>query len=332
MLAFGLSVYYLCEKNISMRKECLSVCFLLLSLMGGAREELPCRSFSDAKAVCDNGAVWNLSDAARTDRAGASYIIYGDTLVSETVDGLRRWYALTDEGRFFIREESRSFYIVPDSVMTCGTGAECEFTASGLLDNIFPLSRRGTHSCEGPFEGKIVVTTNDTIPARMMVERFEYEEKVSPTFEGFIPADSLKKFSRHSVALYRWFVPGRQLPVAVRSVISAGKEESTVTYVYDFSEGLPESEILKREIIKESLAGATVAADGGKLRLRLNAPLPFEIHVDIMTEGGISYHHSEHSVDGVCELEISAPGLPSGRYICAVSCDDLSEKRLLTIK
>ena len=69
------------------------------------------------------GSVWNLSDAEYTKGNNPDYVIYGDSLFSETVECIRRWYALSPDTVRFIREESMRHSFEPyGSVPTAATG------------------------------------------------------------------------------------------------------------------------------------------------------------------------------------------------------------------
>ncbi|MDE6077495.1 MAG: hypothetical protein K2G29_07165, partial [Muribaculaceae bacterium] len=62
--------------------------------------------------------LWDFRNAEKTeDFLGASYILYGDSLLSETVDDQRRWYAISSDTLMLVREESFGYSYLPDTII-----------------------------------------------------------------------------------------------------------------------------------------------------------------------------------------------------------------------
>ena len=231
------------------------------------------------------------------------------------------------------------------SVPTAATGMagmeSCIDTVrgEGFSYNTMRLLREGTYSSHGPVNGRLVVSTGDTIPARMTVEEFRYVDKTGSADMQFpldAAADSLPSYS---TVRHRWFGAGT-LPLAVQTSLSVtGREGSsidayTAAYTLDFgdidSNGEEETEN-GRELIAAAFGAATVTSDGGFIRVTLDAPFPMEVTFEVVSDSGIPYIRQTFSADGPTETSVPASGLPAGRHVAVLSAMSVTEKRLITV-
>ena len=292
------------------------------------------------------GSVWNLSDAAWSETGHADYTVYGDTLFSETIDGVRRWYLMRTDSVGFIREESmRHSYEPYVAVATAATGmAGMEsrvdtVRGDGFSYNTMRLLREGSYSSRGPVAGRLVVSTGDTVPARMTVEEFRYADKTG-SGEMFFPLDVVSdSLPTYSTVRYRWFGTGR-LPLAVQTSLSVTDREGssidacTAAYTFDFgdidSNGEEETEN-GRELMAAAFGAATVTSDSGFISVTLDAPFPMEVTFEVVSDSGIPYIRQTFSADGPTETSVPASGLPAGRHVAVLSAMSVTEKRLITV-
>lgn len=291
----------------------------------------------------ETAELWDLSQTWETDAAGVRYKLFGDTLLSEAIDGSRRWYGIADGSVLFIREESTSMYALPDSMLPssafgCGGQAgKFALRERGLQDNLYDLSRLGDYETVLPVHGRIVTNAGDTITASMTVERESYYEKISPLYEILRPDDNTDSLTRRDVVVYRWFVAGERTPVAVQrrvdEILPGNLRQRTETaYVLDFRCRREDVGDNTEDAARRMLAGASVWCDGGVLRIGIESGGIAEISVDLMSEGGISYFHDVYGISGYREIEIAVGGLLPGRYIAAIACRGVAERRVVHIR
>lgn len=108
------------------------------------------------RVATGDDAVWDLSQQTKAGIPGAIMNAFGDTLLSETVLGQRRWYSLKQDSCCLIKEESRYHYLLPDSLAETFTVAvapdissskalqtESPYLVTGLHTLTFPIIRRG---------------------------------------------------------------------------------------------------------------------------------------------------------------------------------------------
>ncbi len=293
------------------------------------------------------GSVWNLSDADYSEEEHADYAIYGDSLFSETVDGIRRWYSLARDTVCFIREESMRHSFEPcGPIMSAATGMAATASRTdtvrgeGFSYNTMRLMREGVYSSHGPVSGRLVVPSGDTIPAHLTVENFRYTEK-NGTDDDVFPLDAVTdSLLTYTTTHYRWFGVG-PLPVAVQTEIRTADfeghpvSESSAAYTLDFGSIDPDEETDNPENIEEHLAAAfgaaTVTVDGSDIRVTLDVPFPTDITLEVVSDSGIPYIHHEFRADGPTQTHVSASGLPPGRHVAALSAMSVMEKWLITV-
>ena len=303
----------------------------------------------NTEVSADPGAVWDLSDNERVSRHVPSCVAYGDTLLSETVDGERRWYRLTPDSAFLIREESRLFEhepLAPLPTSAAGTAAPLTpqaYLTDGLHSHLFPLFRSGTYVSQDPVRGRLIVTPGDTVPAIMTCERCVYRE----TSPSFLPTDSAAARETEppqvTFTRYRWFTHGR-VPVAIQTETAIQADDSPdietgiLAYVMDFSpfseDSCPdapndgcEQEDLTACILSEAKAGYR----DGEIVVTLGAPLDTELAVTLMSDAGVPYLQRMILADEGTTITIPSPPLPAGRYVLSLSAAYVTEKQFIVV-
>lgn len=324
----------------------ITVFFLLAAPCASPQHELRLEARPLERIPETEGSVWNLSDAACSDAGHADYNVYGDTLFSETIRGVRRWYSLGRDTVRFIREESLRHSFEP-----CGTVATAATGLSGMASvidtvrgvgfsfNTMLLLREGSYSSRGPVAGRLVVSTGDTVPARMTVEEFRYVDKTGSADMQFpldAAADSLPSYS---TVRHRWFGAGT-LPLAVQASLAATGSDGnemygyTAAYTVDFDDTDGHDDEVtenEKELIAAAFGAATVKSEGGGIRVTLDAPFPMEVTFEVVSDSGIPYIRQTFSADGLTETSVPASGLPAGRHVAVLSAMSVIEKRLITV-
>ena len=205
----------------------LPVLLILPSHLALSRDALPYTAIS----VPDPSAstIWDLSQITGEDPGCATYKQFGDTLLSETIHGNRRWYRMSSDSTFFVREESRSYYVLPlHEILTevfnpAKLGGESVYESVGERYNMFPINRKGSYRDVGQKDGTIVTVSGDTIVARMTSEYECYWEKTSPHPDSLVEATVADSLMHRKIEIHRWFISGRQIPVAVQYDIAEEK-------------------------------------------------------------------------------------------------------------
>ncbi|MDE5880910.1 MAG: hypothetical protein K2H60_04210 [Muribaculaceae bacterium] len=296
-------------------------------------------------------AVWDLSDNDHISRHIPSCVTYGDTLLSETVDGERRWYALYADSAALIREESRLYEHEPLSpLLTAAIGNSAPatplvYTTKGLHSHTFDLERVGTYLSYPPVKGKLIVAPQDTLAALMTYESCEYSEfgvsvSDSDSITSVEQKPLIRKFTR-----YRWFTHGK-VPVAVQTVMenvesgASDTEPETIAtaYVMDFSpfseDMCPEavkSDSPENDLIAQALANATVTYHGGIINVELGCAVELELAIALMSDGGVPYLQRTvpSAESGVVAIPCSS--VPPGRYVLSLSTSSITVKHFIVI-
>lgn len=305
----------------------------------------PCADFSPD--------VWAVMDMEPTD-AGPVYEVYGDSLMSETVDGRRQWYAVRPDSILFLKEETALMWIAPERpVPVCFPGAvaavEFPFRARGAYSQRCHLAEDGVMMSYPPRRGRLVTAPGDTLQVTMVAERRRFKTVISMDEEPFpldAAGDSLPVYDMTRV---RWYTSGDRLrPVAMqmdsRLLAPDGKETGAMSAAYimsapmrrEMAEDTGTDEQSLSDAVSSALRGAAVGYSSGKIRIAVNGgETELRIAADITDEGGILYFHEEAfaSAGGVT-IEIPTASLVHGRYIVTLSSADTPavEKRLVVVR
>lgn len=335
-----------------MRKSvlCLSVALSVWTIWGQTvlfERKLP-DFVAPAQEHKPDNPVWDLSAAEMTAVPEARCDCYGDTLLSEIMDGYRLWYRLETDSVFFIGEEARLMYMIPDSRLTAvmpGTAysaVDTEYECQGLYSRMFPVGERGSFRSFDLGSGVLVIAPGDTVCARMICE-----ERVFTA----LPEDTTAQSMRHETRRLRWYdTDGSRMPLAVglecvtRDVDGHQIDAVSVAYVVDERSFLDKKRREKEqdssaagreriEAVSHALADASVEFRDGCVRVNVTSrtEVPFDLTVDITDNGGILFRHESAAVDGSCNLEISTAGMPAHAYIVILTAEGITEKRMLAI-
>lgn len=310
----------------------------------------------------ETGAVWEFGWTGEKPQQ-AAYKVYGDTLLCEIADGRREWYAIGGDMARWFREETALMRLVTDEgapVVAFGfNGGEGAhgFTATGTYSGDMMLTQRGTVGSSAPVSGTLVID-GDSVEAYMTCERRRFRG-------SFAANDTLDSLIRYDVVRYRWYRRQERLPVALQCDITVsgadGKEISEYSRVWlaDFRreamdeadrnardrsrniglnggdsdlEGYGCSGELSAEEIAGALSQARVTVDGREIAVSFDTPLPGQagdFSVDVMEPGGILYLHNGDLGGDATSVTIDASALMPGRYVVAIGCGGIVEKRFI---
>lgn len=298
----------------------------------------------------ENGIpIWDLSHNSRMDYTPVSFRLYGDTLYSETIEGWRRWFKITPDSTILEHEESLTeslTYLLPIPTAALGNSdmaSESPYNVNGNNSSSMNITQNGTYCSYPPVRGKLVVSTGDTLATIMTKEEIRYEQTIqSDSVADYeIPYESTVK-ENHFVTIQRWFCADK-LPVALsyeHEVTDAfGKGQESWGNIYIAESGNEEStqkntkqEERLHETIITTLKEITIIESGGILCLSLNTPIPLTLSIDIVSDSGIPYLHSEKHVEGTVILTFPCNSMPSGRHLVIVSSCGYSETRGFSLR
>lgn len=305
----------------------------------------------------DFSQEWMVAVDSRT-----NVIVYGDSLVSESIAGRRAWYLAKDDSLSYLGEEDRLMSVSCDSAAflcklpVChgydghtrfsakgkGGGRKFEIAESGMID--FQVSAN---------PGKLILSQGDTI-ANVTLAR---ERR---NFTASFPEDSLANDVYMTVETYRWFDKtglANHLPLALQqsvyyrtnsdyTIIKDSEAASARAFIADRSavekvdgqdEASDEDVMPDFDAIREDLKNVRAGCDGRIVTVGYDMQqCALVVTVDIMDASGRLYFH-EQSNDGDSkgEITVDCSALRSGEYLVAVGVKDLPvepEKRLVIIK
>lgn len=306
------------------------------------RRAIPCDDFS--------GTVWTVMDFEPADEdMGASYAAYGDTLLSETVDGRRIWYFLRGDTALMVREETDLMEAVPDTLVTAwdwnmtGTPISSPMTTRGMYSQMFHITTEGSAEAYPPVEGRLVATPGDTIPTIMTRERRRFRSLITARPVSLPMDGSADTLRIYEVTHTRWYSRGnRTYPLArqtdTRIFSSDGNMtgEYSAAYIADATlrDRCDTPQNMDNADIARALKSASATCSSGHIRVGVDGgDAGFVLTVDVTDEGGILYSHKEAWAKGPTTVDISTLGMPSGRYIVTIgsTATPVTEKRLLII-
>ncbi len=303
------------------------------------------------RVATGNDAVWDLSLHTKAGIPAAIMKTFGDTLLSETVLGQRRWYSLKQNSCRLIKEESRYHYLLPDSTTKTLSVAvapdissskalqtESPYLVTGLHTLTFPIIRRGRCVSDGPVRGRLVVAEGDTIAAYMTRETMKYAERVFPDTLGTMPEEMADTLRHITVTRWRWYTHGN-VPVAVQTQIrgAADGQNETRAFLMDYSE---DSQFLCEEdkerkdetSAQEPFRNVEATWNNGQVHLVLDAPRPVEIMFDMVSDTGISQRRAVIPAEGHVAVSIDCGHPVPGRYVVVLSTQEFTKKIFVFVK
>lgn len=336
-------------------KPLLSILIFLLfttPLGGQERTSLTLGAKPIESVRTSNGSIWNLSTTETDANRSARYLMYGDTLLSETIDGNRRWYSVNAGDVHLIREESLRHACVPALPIPTnafGKGATCMesgYEAIGHDGHTSCLRREGKYRSSPPVKGKLVVSTGDTIAATLTMEECVYVEKESASTALMAEEAKADSLLQVSFTRYRWF-HSSPFPVAVQTeekgtlLNGADVYHNISAYTADFSDHAyrplldgdnPEDADAYADRLVKSISARF---SDGRIIIEPGLPLPEggePLEIAVSSEGGIPYFHGSYDVSTVMPVSVSCDGYPPGRYVVGVRCRAASVKLGVTVK
>lgn len=295
--------------------------------------------------------VWDFSQQWKSSgRAATEVKIYGDTLMAETVNGRRLWYAVVSDSVFYTGEEDRLTNVSLDSMamvfsipLRHGFSSTSPFTASGTgAGRRFDVREEGMIDFRvSDRRGILILAPGDTVRAVMASCERRNATCSFPTDSGRTTAMVVENF--------RWYdAEGMRslLPLAVQRTIYFPNGQSgtdATAYSAAFLQNREEMQGHKTgnddsvdgdtELLEEILRNAVVAVDGGTVTISVAMPgNGFILTVDVMDVGGRLYLHQRSQTSS---MTIDCSALRGGEYIVALSFENTSclpEKRYIQIR
>ncbi len=266
---------------------------------------------TESVVITGEAPVWTLT-LSGGDSDGALYHIYGDTAVSESVDGSRKWWRIEGENMLYILDEDvlsrkdlcggvRSVSpLRPKHKLPFGEKYMAEVVAEGGHH----MKLRGENSVKVPAKG-IVVANGDTVPVIMCeVENVEMPDSVM----------------KHVTRRERWYRYNDELPCIVQTryivLDSVGRELRNDVTAYSLS---PEELALDEASEKEPEVNITIS--DGSVAVECTAAFK----VDITDASGIAFVRDIAGQAGQ-SVDIPTSHLPRGLYIVVVTAGDTVNK------
>ena len=304
------------------------------------RERLTLAVTTPVEKKTDGIPLWDLTQTLTTPESGARYLIYGDTLLSETIDGWRRWFAINGDTLTLCREESlRRAVEYRDTVVIDGERRSTPFSADVIDTEENRFLRRGAHTSEALERCLIVPVPGDTLKVVMRRETTEYSELPDPMLADPDYTASEERRCRREVISW---LSGGLIPEAVMVTewsLDGGKETELGRTCYLKERGTsPEDSPLRddeKDPEQETLGildNMEILWRDGSVVLMLSSPMPCPFSVDVLTDQGLSLSHREFSGKGELLPEIPVSGPLTGRLMTVVTTPWRQIVRLITIE
>ncbi|MDE5567371.1 MAG: hypothetical protein K2J12_02905 [Muribaculaceae bacterium] len=307
---------------------------------------------------------WDFSQQwMSSDRGKTVICTYGDSLLTETIEGRRLWYGMPHDSILYIGEEDRLTVIAPDSaVMFARRPVEAGFSSGNVPFSAagtgggrrFRISETGTLSLSSATQsGTLIIAPGDTLRHVMAVRELR-------AFTATFPDDSTATTTSAVIETYRWYdAEGLRtlMPVAIQRAVypsvNGGMPDKdaepsfAMAYLPDRSDVIVNDPKEKEGpdtpvspdlyAVDAALCAATVYCDGRNVTVAVEMPeVGIIITVDIIDTGGRLYlHESTVSTGAADEVKLVCSGLRSGEYIAAIGVEGLDispEKRLVIIR
>ncbi|MDE6753513.1 MAG: hypothetical protein K2J82_02760 [Muribaculaceae bacterium] len=282
--------------------------------------------------------VWSFIETdTDTDNEGIHpiYRVYGDTLLTEVLNGKRQWYSFSADSCYYLGEESRLIRMKPSAPIPTSAlghfmlGSLKEERDSGSYCRTYSLEGKGTYESLLPVEGEIRAGDNKTLKAKAVTE-------IRRMIDDGDGIDDIKDRARTVTENIRtrWFVAGDPLPVALQSTerIFIGDTPSqsvTNTYILDTEEILERYEMSDSD--SDILESITAVFEGNILRIGGTLPPDINLQIVLANIQGIPVMEAVIDVREDWQgSELTVPPLIPGRYVLSVGSGGSVRRIFLT--
>lgn len=306
--------------------------------------------------IWDFSKQWQITDQGRT-----TICNYGDTLLAETIDSRRNWYALCGDTIKYIGEEDRLTTITLDTAIVAGYrestsksfAIKSQYTATGKGGGRrFTIKERGTidYATAGHY-GTLILTAGDTLHNVTLTRERR-------SFSASFPDDNQDVAISAMIETYRWHdeEATTYVPLAIQqSIFAATKErylakDTKASFAVAFLPYKEEDEIkeVKGKIkdnqaeydlvaIADALSRATMEYDGRMIATTVT--LPYEemmVTLDIVDSAGHLYLYSTKvSTGGNDTITVDCGCLHPGEYLSILGVENIGvapEKKIVIIR
>lgn len=307
----------------------ISIFILSAFLSVWADRQLPVRCLP----VDTQKTVWTFIPEDTEEHGNAPlYRMYGDTLLTEVLDGRRQWYSFSADSCFYAGEESRLMKLVPSHPIPTSAfghfllGSVTEECDSGIYCKTYPLEENGTYESLLPINGEL--RNGEGISLRV--------KAVTEIRRNTWTPDSIREEEETVTAerrRTRWFCAGDTLPVALQTeervfVNDSPVRESIGTYIISAEELTDKS---ARSDPEDVLEGLHAVLEGDHLLLDGEVPAGTVLQVSLSDIQGIPVMETSLTAeDGWTGTALSVPPLRTGRYVLSIGASGSVRRIFLT--
>lgn len=268
--------------------------------------------------------IWDFSKTAEAAES-PFYKMYGDSLITEILNGIRWWYGVTRDSAYYIGEESRFYKLTPSCAFpTSAFGnmaiPECHNEeTSGMYCRTFKIDGHEEYESYPPKRGAMILPTGVEILAVAATECHRTTQAMAQ--------DSLQTAAVEEQQEYiktRWFSGADRVPIALQCAartLSNGKEVYSHVSTYVIAGDEPDVPLYKFDgSVQESLERADITVDGN--RIRISGAFPDKTVLVLAVSNLTGNCHCRESVpisEGVDDTEVEIPAMPPGEYMLTVS-------------
>ena len=297
------------------------------TLAEGIRTGLPLVVSSPVEKRIGNKNLWDLTLSGPAYNREACFLSYGDTILSETIDGWRRWFTIHDNVLSLKREESlRKTVIYRDSI-TFEPNTVTNFIADVQDSEDNRFIREGRINIHPIEEGLLVLIPGDTIKVLIHVEEMVFDEIPVPIINDELYTNSeIKKYKQKNT----WWIREGLVPEAVmfeerhytdhaaNAIRMACYAKDNGLYTTPHNTESYEDETFE-EITGRCLEAMTAEWHSEAMTLRFPEVLPIDFTVDVLTDQGLPISHHLYQGNTYQMITINLASIMSGRIIIAVT-------------